>query len=156
VSPDALVDLLRARGVTLEIAGDRLKITPASAVTPDELAMLRARKAEVLRLLAGPPPRPIPDLDPRVVCDHFGLPLPAGRVPAAVATKALADAMLTGTLDPKAVSDLHEQVLAAVCELEWEINAGTLKRTPRLVQGRPLADFLDLDTVARLLREGKR
>ena len=62
--------------------------------------------------------------------------------------------MLDGKIDPKDVTELHYEVWAALCALEWEIASGTMKRTPRLVQGRPLADWLPLDIVAALLREG--
>jgi TubC N-terminal docking domain len=153
VTPATLVETLRARAVTLRAVGGRLRVRPASAVTPDELELLRTRKAEVLRLLAGPPPAPIPDLDPITLAEHFHLPLPTRPTPAQ-ATRALADAMLTGRLDPKLVTDLHEQVVAAVHQLRWEIAAGTMKRGPRLVGRKPLADWLSLDDVARLLREG--
>jgi hypothetical protein len=64
----------------------------------------------------------------------------------------LADAMLTGRLDPKAVTDLHEQIVQAVRDLQQEIASGTLKREPRLVRGKPLADWLSLDDVAKMLR----
>jgi hypothetical protein len=97
----------------------------------------------------------IPDLDPRAVCDHLGVPIPPVCT-TSLATKALADAMLTGKVDPADVTRLHHEVWANVNEIDWEIASGTLKRTPRLVQGRPLADLLDLDTLARLLREGFR
>ena len=59
MSVSALVDTLRARGVILEPRGDKLRVTPASAVTPAEVEALRAHKAEVLRLLTGSP-RPAP------------------------------------------------------------------------------------------------
>lgn len=63
----ALVETLRARGVTLEPRGDRLRVRPASAVTPDEVEALRRYKPEVLRLLTGGSrparaARPAPDL----------------------------------------------------------------------------------------------
>ena len=48
----ALVAELRALGVELAPAGDRLRFRPASRVPPDLLARLRERKAEVLALLA--------------------------------------------------------------------------------------------------------
>ena len=46
-----LVETLRARGVTLEPRGDKLRVVPASAVTPEEVEALRSSKAEVLALL---------------------------------------------------------------------------------------------------------
>jgi hypothetical protein len=62
----ALVAQLRARGIELVPAGDRLRYRPVDALTPDELAALRALKADVLALLTAPtlPPRyfhPWPD-----------------------------------------------------------------------------------------------
>jgi TubC N-terminal docking domain len=45
----ALVETLRARGVTLKRRGEKLRVVPASAVTPDEVAALRRVKPEVLR-----------------------------------------------------------------------------------------------------------
>jgi hypothetical protein len=50
-----LVQALRARGVTLEPAGDRLRVRPASALSAEELEALRQVKPEVLRLLAASP-----------------------------------------------------------------------------------------------------
>ena len=51
VTPAALLVALRARGVTVEAHGDRLRLAPADRVTPEELADLRTLKAEVLALL---------------------------------------------------------------------------------------------------------
>ena len=48
-----LVASLHARGVVLETRGDRLRVKPASAVTPDEVQALRRLKPEILRLLTG-------------------------------------------------------------------------------------------------------
>lgn len=54
-----LVQALRARGVTLEPAGDQLRVRPASALSAEELEALRQVKPEVLRLLkARPTPTP--------------------------------------------------------------------------------------------------
>ena len=55
MTPAALVETLRARGVTLQPDGDRLRVRPAEALTPDELDTLRRHKGEVLRLLSAPP-----------------------------------------------------------------------------------------------------
>lgn len=43
---------LERRGVQLEAHGDRLRFRPVEAVSPDLLETLRARKPEILRLLA--------------------------------------------------------------------------------------------------------
>ncbi len=66
----------------------------------------------------------------------------------------LAEAMLSGRLDPKMVTDVHEQVVAVVRDLEWQIASGKVDPRVRLVCGRPLADWLSLDDVARLLGQG--
>jgi hypothetical protein len=52
VSAAGVLEALRTRGVELRAAGDRLRFRPVAAVTPDELAALRAHKAAVLALLA--------------------------------------------------------------------------------------------------------
>jgi hypothetical protein len=124
-----LVQALRARGVTLRVDGDRLKVRPASAVTPDEVEALKRHKAEVLALLA--PAQDI-TLDPKTVAQVLG-----------------PDA------DDHAVACLRFDVLAAVREVEAGIRAGVLP-SRRLVHGLPLADWLSLDDVARLLREAAR
>lgn len=53
-----LVATLHARGVILEPHGGRLRVMPASAVTPDEVQALRRLKAQVLSLLTGTEPGP--------------------------------------------------------------------------------------------------
>lgn len=45
---------LRARGFTLTPAGDRLAVAPAAALTEADRVTIRAHKAELLRILAGP------------------------------------------------------------------------------------------------------
>jgi hypothetical protein len=49
-----LVRTLQARGIELAPAGDRVRFRPGDAVTAEERDALRAHKAEVLALLAGP------------------------------------------------------------------------------------------------------
>src|SRR5262249_44739730 len=51
MSAAELLGALRARGVELVAAGDRLRFRPVAAVTLDELAALRVQKAAVLSLL---------------------------------------------------------------------------------------------------------
>ena len=51
MSVAALVKMLRARGVTLEPRGDKLRVRPAGAVRPEEVEALRQHKATVLALL---------------------------------------------------------------------------------------------------------
>jgi hypothetical protein len=57
-----LIEVLRARGVTLEPHGDKLRVRPVSRLTAEELDCLRVAKTEVLALLAGP--RPASPTDP--------------------------------------------------------------------------------------------
>jgi hypothetical protein len=52
VSAAELLEALRTRGVELRATGDRLCFRPVAAVTPDELAALRAHKPALLALLA--------------------------------------------------------------------------------------------------------
>lgn len=55
-----------------------------------------------------------------------------------------------------ALACLRFDVLTAVRKLERESQAGAIGQIPLLVRGRPLADWLDLDTIARLLKLGQR
>jgi hypothetical protein len=124
-----LVETLRARGVTLEPRGDKLRLAPASAVTPEEVEALRLHKAEVLVLLTAPPPF-LPLLDRETVREVLG---------------PHAD-------DPHAVACLAWDVRDELRAVEREIGSGVIAARPRLVRNRPLADWLDLDELARLLR----
>ena len=55
MNADQLLGELRARGVVLEAAGDRLRVdAPRGAITPELREALTAHKAEVLALLAVP------------------------------------------------------------------------------------------------------
>ena len=46
-----LIAELTRRGIRLETAGDRLRYSPRSALTPDLAAQMKAHKAELLVLL---------------------------------------------------------------------------------------------------------
>ncbi len=59
---------LRARGCTVSVLGDRVRVSPASALTADLRATIAERKAELLALLAA-------ESAPLLV------PAPAARVP---------------------------------------------------------------------------
>jgi hypothetical protein len=128
VTAAALVVELRSRGVTLEPRGDKLAVRPVQLVTPEELEALRIRKAEVLALLTVNPWRP-PALAPRTVAEVLG-----------------------PTPDPADLAVVEQHVAAELAGLRFEIQSGRLVSRPRAVWGRPLGDWLDLDTVAALLR----
>jgi len=128
VSPAAaLVAELQARGITLERQGDGLRVRPISRLTPEERAALRCHKAEVLALLTA--------------------------VAVTLEIQTVREVLGTQAEDSHAVAGVRIAVLAAVRELEAGIRAGALPPR-RLIHGRPLADWLDLTTLARLLRAG--
>ena len=57
-----LLDHLRARGVTIEAVGDRLRYRgPREALSREVIETLRAHKADILRLLSLPPADPDSD-----------------------------------------------------------------------------------------------
>ena len=65
MSAEAVLDGLRLRGVRVEAVGDRLRLdAPPGAIPPAELALLAARKSELLAALGGsavvPAPEPTP------------------------------------------------------------------------------------------------
>lgn len=121
-----LVATLRARGVEFQAHGDRLRFRPGEAVTPEEREMLAAFKPEVLALLA-----PL-SLDPVTLRTVLG-PQP----------------------EPAAVAALEAEVRQAIQQYRVEVATGVLGRGVLTVRGRPLSDYLDLDTVARLLGAGR-
>jgi hypothetical protein len=123
----ALVATLRGRGVELVPDGDELVVRPASRAA-DLLDDLRRLKPEVLAVLRRPR-APSLVLNPETVREVLD-----------------ADAG-----DPHAVACLRFDVLAVVRKLEEEIATSSLAPGLRLVRGRPLADWLDLDDLARLL-----
>src|SRR5262245_57728163 len=122
-----LVETLRSRGIQLRVVGDRLRYRPASALTTDDLEALRQHKAEVLVLLSASPLLPIlGPLDPVTIREVLG-PHP----------------------DQHDLGIVRLDVLKAVRKLEIEIARGVIKAGVRVVRGRPLADWLSLDDVAR-------
>jgi hypothetical protein len=61
---------LTDRGLTLSADGDQLLVVPAGSISPSEMADIRARKANLLTLVAHPP---IPGTRPSVYgCPVFG------------------------------------------------------------------------------------
>jgi hypothetical protein len=129
----ALLAELRERRVELEAAGDKLRYWPADGVTPDDLERLRTHKAELLRLLTTTEPAP-----PTLVLDATTVREVLGPAPA-----------------PEAVANIRREVIAAIDVVQAGITTGAL--LPRqLVRGHPLADWLPLDEIARLLRAWRR
>jgi hypothetical protein len=59
-------------------------------------------------------------------------------------------------LDPTALAAIETEVRAAITQYEAEVTMGQLGSGVLLVRGRPLADYLDLDTMALLLRQPSR
>ncbi len=49
-----LVETLKARGVTLEAHGDKLRWTPRDALTPGEVERLRQHKRDIMEVLSHP------------------------------------------------------------------------------------------------------
>src|SRR5262245_30148351 len=126
-----IVARLLARGITLKPDGKVLVVRPAGAVTRDEVVVLKRHKAEVLALLTAP--QSVPSLDPGTVREVLGDPP-----------------------DEHMLGCVRLDVLAALRQLEVEITTGALSTHPLVVCGRPLADWLALDEVARLVRVGAR
>lgn len=54
MTPQEIVKTARARGITLSIKGDKLRVVPADAVDEVLKAALLAHKTAILQLLAGP------------------------------------------------------------------------------------------------------
>ena len=117
-----------ARGVTLEPRGDKLDVRPMSRVTAEERESLRQHKAEILALLAVPPLGARFSLDPLTVRGALGT-----------------------CPDSAAVAAFEAEVLDAIGTYQTEVATGRIAARVLLVRGRPLADYLDLDTVARLI-----
>jgi TubC N-terminal docking domain len=125
----ALLAELRERGVELQATGDKLRYWPAEAVTPDDLVRLRAHKLELLQLL-----RIAESVPPLLVLDTTTMREVLGPTPA-----------------PEVVAAVRREVIAAIAIVQAGIATGALP--PRqLVRGHPLADWLSLDEIARLLR----
>jgi TubC N-terminal docking domain len=127
----ALLARLRDRGITVLADGDRLRLRPGTALTPDDIEAIAAEKAELLRLvraMSSPAQARGVPLDPITLHEVLG-PRPA----------------------PKAVSAVRQEILTAIATIEVGIATGAL--SPRqLVRGRSLADWLSLDYLAQLLR----
>src|SRR5262252_6766549 len=125
----SLIADLRARGITLEPRGDRVRFRPASAVTEAEVEAIRYHKAEILRLLAAERWLCVPPPDPETVSEVLG------AAPAAADLEAL-----------------HDELACAL----WDLRDRWAGRQPQastiVVRGRPLVDWLRLDDVAAIIR----
>jgi hypothetical protein len=125
----ALLAELRERRVELEADGHRLRYRPAGRLTPDGLERLRLHKNELLALLTTAESK-----SATVVLDGATVRAVLGRTPSLEELEAV-----------------RREVATAIAVVETAIAAGTLP--PRqLVCGHPLAAWLPLDEVARLLR----
>ena len=126
----ALVADLRARGVTFEPHGDRLRVRPAAAVTVGDAEAIRRHKTEILALLHAEHVIVVPPPDAETVREVLG------PTPTAAALEAVR----------------HE----LACAL-WDLRQAG--RQPLggaiLVRGRVLADWLQLDAIAAILRESR-
>jgi hypothetical protein len=135
MNPEHLLNALRAMGATVTLDGDRLRV--CGVVLSEALrASIRAAKPELVRLMTcerRPHPWRGPTLDPETVREVVG-----------------ADPT------PAEIEMVQHQVAAAVASLRFEMLEGRVHRQPRLVFGRPLGDWLGLDTVATLLRDYER
>jgi len=130
VTATLLLNRLRQKGIIVTADGSTLRIRPASALSQEELDAARLHKAELLDLLQ-PAPAAIP-LDAVTVREFLG---PAPH--------------------PDALAAVRQEVINALVAIEAGIAAGSLP--PRqLVCGRPIADWLPLDEVARLLEGWRR
>jgi hypothetical protein len=120
-----LVATLQARGVQFEPVGDRLRFRPGEVVTAEEREALRRHRGEVLRLLA-----PLA-LDPETVRTVVG-----------------------PSHEPAVLTELEAEIRRAIAQYGVEISTGVIGRGVLTVRGRALADYLDLDALARLLTAG--
>jgi hypothetical protein len=91
MTPYGLMESLTKRGIRLYPgpAGNQIIVRPASRLTDDDRQAIRARKAELLRLLAGngachgEPGDPMADKALALLRRLQGYSLPAGRMPVA-------------------------------------------------------------------------
>jgi hypothetical protein len=130
-----LVEALQSQGVRLEVVNDRLRVTPASRLTVEQRAALASLACEVGALVSGPPSPPDPVPVPVVPLDRTTTRELLGTRP-----------------DPAALAALRAEVGAALRQLEAEVTgAAPIRPDVLLVRGRPIADFLDLDVLVRVL-----
>jgi len=139
MTAEALVTALRARGVELVAAGDRIRYRPADALTDEDRAALRQRKGEVLALL---------------VQQTVAVSTPPHRPPFTLCTQTVTE-VLGARPDPRELESVHHEVAAAIAQLGFEVQTGRIGREPLVIRDVPLALWVDLSTIAALLRAGK-
>jgi hypothetical protein len=120
---------LRERRIELKAVGDKLRYQPAEHVTPADRERLRSHKSELLALLTTAASK-----SATVVLDGTTVRAVLGPAPVL-----------------EAVQAVRREVATTIAVVEAAIGIG--KTPPRLlIRGHPLADWLSLDEVARLLR----
>jgi len=122
-----LLEELGKLGVRAIPDGAVLRLRPGRLVPAELVSAIRERKAELLALLSPPT---APTLAPGAVREALG-----------------------DSPTPHALAGLTFDIMAAVHQLEAEIQTGVIAPRPLLVRRRPLGDWLDLGEVARLLRD---
>ena len=132
----ALLAEASAAGLRLEVAGDAIVVRGPKSAEPI-VHRLREAKPAVLALLRSPRPPVLlqraPALDPATVREVLG-----------------------HHYNEHDLGILRLDLLAALRLIELEIENGVINERVRMIRGRPLGDWLDLDEVARLLRLGGR
>ena len=142
----SLLESLRARGVHLRAVGDRIRYKPVSALSTADLDALRQHKAEVLRLLSPAAPGMWERSPGRwsIIVGGAVLDLDQATVAEALGPDA----------DEHSIAMLKFDIGETVAHYQAGVLAGELP--PRLlVRGRPLADWLSLADLARLLLEAR-
>jgi hypothetical protein len=120
---------LRERRIELKAVGDKLRYQPTEQVTPADRERLRSHKSELLALLTTAESK-----SATVVLDATTVHAILGPTPAL-----------------EAVQAVRREVATTIAVVEAAIGTG---KTPPclLIRGHPLAAWLSLDEVARLLR----
>src|SRR5947209_4215569 len=54
MSPHAILEKLRASGLYLKVEGDKLRVGPREAITPETLELVKAHKAELIQAIEKP------------------------------------------------------------------------------------------------------
>lgn len=75
----AALDYLRRAGLTVELEGERLRITPADRITAEHRQLVRHHRAELLAATTDPPPPPAQPEEPQHVVLSATTALPEWR-----------------------------------------------------------------------------